>query len=151
MIKINTEVLVLAPLYPQCTVLYSSSSFFPTWWVLLWYKSDPEFTWRWTKKNSPTQKLHILPKISQISCYTCVHSSFKLIDPSKLHVPRVKVTTEQHNCEDSPLNPQPGPTNPPSGLDYKSMEEFINEGACRATMESNRGHLRQYGPGHSDG
>lgn len=43
-----------------------------------------------------------------------------------------------------------GPTNP-SGLDYKSMKQFINEEACRATMEINGGHLRQYGPGHSDG
>lgn len=69
-------------------------------------------------------------------------------DPSNLRVSRVKVTAAQHNCEDSPLTPpQHGPTNP-SGLDYKSMKQFINEEACRATMEINGGHLRQYGPGH---
>lgn len=31
------------------------------------------------------------------------------------------------------------------------MKQFINEEACRATMEINGDHLRQYGPGHSDG
>lgn len=50
-----------------------------------------------------------------------------------------------------PAPPQPRPTIPPSGLDYKSMEEFIKEEACWGTMESNRSCLRQYGPGRSDG
>lgn len=50
-----------------------------------------------------------------------------------------------------PLPPSLAPTIPPSGLDYKSMEEFINEEACQGTMEGNRSCLRQYGPGRSDG
>lgn len=157
--------LSLALPYPQstalCFTLVPNSLKVLGFALIAEINHTPEFIWQWTKQTSSTESELINSKWLVI----CVHTA---LSSRRSWNSEVYVVSGGKVCACSPSEsdsgtaqlwgftptyppPQPGPTIPPSGLDYKSMEEFINEEACRGTMEGNRSCLRQYGPGRSDG